>query len=108
EIAKESNDIHEIVEEAIEHVSLIMEDRDGVLKTHFKATRTTVLLNDVHFTNVLVNVLDNAIKYSPERPIIDVFTENVKDYVIIKIKDKGAGMSKTAQKRIFEKFYREH
>jgi two-component system phosphate regulon sensor histidine kinase PhoR len=108
DISKESLDIHEIIEEAIEHVNLIVEDRQGTVETHFKAKRSTVLLNDVHFTNVLVNVLDNAIKYSPERPKIDVYTENVKDFVIIKIKDQGSGMSKTAQKRIFEKFYREH
>jgi two-component system phosphate regulon sensor histidine kinase PhoR len=108
EINKESMDIHEIVEEAIEHVNLIIEDREGTITTHFKATRTSVLLNDVHFTNVIVNVLDNAIKYSPEKPIIDVITENVKDFVIIKVKDHGQGMSKVAQKRIFEKFYREH
>ncbi len=108
EISKESTDIHEIIEEAIEHVNLIIEDREGVIETHFSAKRTTVLLNDVHFTNVLVNILDNAIKYSPERPKIDVFTENVKDFVIIRIKDQGAGMSKIAQKKIFEKFYREH
>ncbi|HLA55069.1 MAG TPA: HAMP domain-containing sensor histidine kinase [Flavobacterium sp.] len=108
EISKESNDIHEIIEEAIEHVNLIIEDRQGTIETHFNAKRTTVLLNDVHFTNVLVNILDNAIKYSPERPVIDVYTENVKDVVIIRIKDQGAGMGKTAQKRIFEKFYREH
>jgi two-component system phosphate regulon sensor histidine kinase PhoR len=57
---------------------------------------------------VLVNILDNAIKYSPEAPKIDILTENVKDFVIIKIKDKGSGMSRVAQKRIFEKFYREH
>ncbi len=108
EISKESNDIHEAIEEAIEHVNLIIEDRQGTIQTHFGAKRTTVLLNDVHFTNVLVNVLDNAIKYSPEHPKIDIYTENVKDFVIIKIKDQGAGMSKVAQKRIFEKFYREH
>ena len=108
EISKETNNIHEIIDEAIEHVNLIVEDRNGIITTHFDAGRTTVLLNDVHFTNVIVNVLDNAIKYSPEIPIIDVYTENVKDFVIIKIKDQGAGMSKVAQKRIFEKFYREH
>ncbi|RZJ27842.1 MAG: HAMP domain-containing histidine kinase [Flavobacterium sp.] len=108
EISKESTNIHDIVEEAIEHVNLIIEDRHGTITTHFNAKRTTVLLNDVHFTNVLVNVLDNAIKYSPEAPRIDVYTENVKDFVIIKIKDQGSGMSKAAQKRIFEKFYREH
>ncbi|MFZ4679474.1 MAG: sensor histidine kinase, partial [Flavobacterium sp.] len=82
--------------------------RNGTITTHFDANRTSVLLNDVHFTNVIVNILDNAIKYSPEEPVIDIYTENVKDFVIIKIKDQGSGMSKAAQKRIFEKFYREH
>jgi two-component system phosphate regulon sensor histidine kinase PhoR len=108
EINKKSNNIHEIIEEAIEHVSLIIEDRSGIITKHFNATRTTVLLNDIHFTNVIVNILDNAIKYSPENPAIDIHTENVNDFIIIKIKDQGAGMGKVAQKRIFEKFYREH
>ncbi|OYU80361.1 MAG: two-component sensor histidine kinase [Flavobacterium sp. BFFFF1] len=108
EINKESYDINEIIEDAAEHVNLIIEDRGGIINMDLQAKRTTVLLNDVHFTNVIVNILDNAIKYSPDAPIINVHTENVKDFVIIKIKDKGSGMSKTAQKRIFEKFYREH
>lgn len=108
EISKESSNIHDMIEDAIEHVNLIIEDRGGEIITHLNATRTTVLLNDMHFTNVLVNVLDNAIKYTPDVPLVEVFTENVKDFVIIKIKDNGAGMSKIAQKKIFEKFYREH
>ena len=108
DISKDSNNIHDIIEDAIEHVNLIIEDRQGKIKKHLEANRTTVLLNDMHFTNVIVNVLDNAIKYSPETPIIDIYTENIKDFVIIKIKDQGIGMSKVAQKRIFEKFYREH
>jgi two-component system phosphate regulon sensor histidine kinase PhoR len=108
EINKEPADINEIIGDAIEHVSLIIESREGEITTHFNAARTTALVNDVHFINVLVNILDNAIKYSPNKPIIDVYTENVKDLLIIKIKDQGAGMSKVAQKRIFEKFYREH
>ena len=108
DISKESIDIHEIIEDAIEHINLIIEDRNGTINKHLEAKRTTVLLNDVHFTNVIVNILDNAIKYSPENPLIDIYTENIKDFIIIKIKDQGAGMSKVAQKRIFEKFYREH
>ena len=108
DINKESNNIHEIIEDAIEHVNLILENKNGMITTHFDASRTSVLLNDVHFTNVIVNILDNAIKYSPNEPVIDIQTENVKDFVIIKIKDQGSGMSKAAQKRIFEKFYREH
>jgi two-component system, OmpR family, phosphate regulon sensor histidine kinase PhoR len=108
DISKEATNIHEIIEDAIEHVSLIIEDRNGIISQNFNATRNSVLLNDVHFTNVIVNILDNAIKYSPENPIINITTENIKDFIIVKIKDQGSGMSKTAQKRIFEKFYREH
>jgi two-component system phosphate regulon sensor histidine kinase PhoR len=108
DIEKEPTDVMEVLENAIEHVGLIIEDREGGITTHFDADRTTILLNESHFTNVLVNVLDNAIKYSPEKPIIDVYTENVKDYILIKIQDQGSGMSKAAQKRVFEKFYREH
>jgi two-component system phosphate regulon sensor histidine kinase PhoR len=108
DINKESANIHDIIVDAIEHVNLIVDDRNGTITTHFDANRSSVLLNDVHFTNVIVNILDNAIKYSPEEPVIDIYTENVKDFVIVKIKDQGSGMSKVAQKRIFEKFYREH
>jgi two-component system phosphate regulon sensor histidine kinase PhoR len=107
-ILKESNNIEEIINDAIDHVNLILEDRNGIIETNFNASRTTVLINDVHFTNVIVNILENAIKYSPNVPEINVYTENVKDFVIIKVKDNGLGMSKVAQKRVFEKFYREH
>ena len=108
DISKENNNIHEIIEEAIEHVNLILEDREGTITKHFGANRTSVLLSDVHFTNVIVNILDNAIKYSPEKPVITIYTENINDFIIVKIKDNGTGMGKIAQKRIFEKFYREH
>ena len=108
DIVKEPHNIHEIIEDAIEHVNLILADREGTIISHFNALRNTVLINDVHFTNVIVNILENAIKYSPNVPEIEICTENIKDMIIIKIKDKGLGMSKAAQKRIFEKFYREH
>ncbi|WP_310377565.1 HAMP domain-containing sensor histidine kinase [Flavobacterium sp.] len=107
-ISKESTDVQGIINDAIEHVNLILEDRQGTITTHFQANRTSVLLNEVYFTNVVVNILENAIKYSPDIPVIEVFTENIKDIIIIKIKDNGIGMSKVAQKRVFEKFYREH
>lgn len=108
DITKEPNDIHDIIDEAVEHIGLIIEDREGKITTNLEATRTTALLNDSHFTNVIVNVLDNAIKYSVEKPIINIHTENLRDFILIKIKDNGIGMSKSAQKRVFEKFFREH
>lgn len=108
EITKEPIDIHKIIEHAIDHVKLILDDRQGKIITTFAANRKVALLNDVHFTNIIVNIIDNAIKYSTKDPVIEIVTENVKDFVIIKIKDNGIGMSKIVQKRIFEKFYREH
>ena len=108
DIKKENHNVHEIVEEAIEHVSLIVEDREGSIKTHFNAQKTSALLNDIHFTNVLVNILENAVKYTQDKPTIEVFTENIKNFIVIKIKDNGIGISKTAQKKVFDKFYREH
>ncbi|WCM42372.1 HAMP domain-containing histidine kinase [Flavobacterium sp. CBA20B-1] len=108
DIPKEKVELTEVLEVAIDHVSLLIEDREGELNTHFNTTRDTVLINPTHFTSVFVNILDNAIKYSPNAPVIDIYTENVKDTIIVRIKDKGAGMSKAATKKIFDKFYREH
>ncbi len=108
DISKDRIDVHEIVGDAIAHVELIVQDRGGYIETHLDAPRTEVLANEMHFTNVIVNILDNAIKYSPEAPKIDVFTEVAKNFIIIKVQDQGSGMSKAVLKRVFEKFYREH
>ncbi len=108
DISKDRVDIHDLVHDAITHVSLIVADRGGYIKTHFGANRTEVLANEMHFTNVIVNILDNAVKYSIESPKIDVYTEVVKNSVVIKVKDQGAGMSKGVLNKVFEKFYREH
>jgi len=107
-LTKERVKLHEIIEDSITHVSLLVEDRGGYIKTHLGALKSTVLANESHLTNVVVNLLDNAIKYSEETPKIDVYTENVKSSIILKIRDQGMGMSKLVQKKIFDKFYREH
>lgn len=108
DIDKEAMDVHKVIETALEHVSLIITDRGGEARLHLQARRHDALLNEFHFTSVIVNILDNAIKYSALEPQIDIYTENIKDFILIKIQDQGVGMSKVAQKRIFEKFYREH
>ncbi len=100
--------LHEIIEEAMTHVSLIVEDRGGYIHHHFEAMKSSVLGNELHLTNVVVNILDNAIKYSEGAPEIEIWTENVKNNIVVKIQDHGIGMSKSVQKKIFEKFYREH
>ena len=108
DITKDRVDAHELIHKAISHVELIILDRGGYIHTNLDAQRTEILASAMHFGNVLVNILDNAIKYSPEAPKIDVSTELVQNYIIIKIADQGAGMSKAVLKKVFEKFYREH
>ncbi|PZD79556.1 sensor histidine kinase KdpD [Mesonia sp. K7] len=108
DIKKERVKLHDLVNDAITHVELIVEDRGGYIQTHFAALKSSILANDFHFSNVIVNMLDNAVKYTDGEPKIDIYTENVKNYIILKIRDQGKGMSKLAQKKIFEKFYREH
>jgi two-component system phosphate regulon sensor histidine kinase PhoR len=60
-----------------------------------------------HLNNLVSNLLDNAIKYSPESPDITVETWNVDRGIIMAVEDKGIGMSKSIQSRIFERFYRQ-
>ena len=107
-ISKDRVELHDLIIDAITHVALIVEDRQGYIKTFLNADKSSVLANETHFTNVIVNILDNAIKYSPDAPKIEVYTENIGNNIILKIKDHGSGMSKAAVKRVFEKFYREH
>lgn len=108
EIKKEKVDIHDLIEDAITHISLIIENKEGYVKKHFNASRSEVLGNDFHMNNVLINILDNAVKYSnDEAPKIDIYTEVVGSNIIIKIQDQGIGMNKVALKKIFDKFYRE-
>lgn len=107
-INKDRVKLHDLIEDAITHVSLLVEDKEGYIKTNLKAVNNSVLANETHFTNVIVNILDNAIKYSPNAPKIDVYTENVGTSILLKIKDQGSGMNKGVAKRVFEKFYREH
>ncbi|WP_232827433.1 sensor histidine kinase [Winogradskyella aurantiaca] len=107
-ISKERLKLHDLIEDAVTHVQLIVEDRKGYINLHLDAAKSSVLANETHFTNVIVNMLDNAIKYSDDEPNIDVYTENIGNNILMRIVDQGNGMSKQVQKRVFEKFYREH
>ncbi len=107
-IKKERQELHSLINEAIGHVQLIVENRNGYIKAHLEAEHCAILANESHFVSVLVNILDNAIKYSAESPKIDVYSENIRNYIIVRIQDQGNGMSKAVQKKIFNKFYREH
>jgi len=100
--------LHEIIQQAVENISLQVEKKDGIVKEELKATKPIVEGDLTHLSNIINNLLDNANKYSPEKPEILVQTRNVSNGVEVIIKDNGIGMSKEARKHIFDKFYRVH
>ncbi|WP_314334125.1 sensor histidine kinase [Capnocytophaga sputigena] len=108
QLEREPLDVHDLITNAITHVQVMLNERGGVIHTHLLADNSDISANESHLTNVFINVIENAIKYSPEAPIIDIYTENIKNRILIRIKDKGQGMSKQGAKYIFDKFYREH
>ena len=105
-IEKTKQDINEIIDLAISHVSLIVENNNGNIITEKDADNSMVIGNETHLINVMVNILDNAIKYNDNSPEIFIKTLNIGSRVRIEIKDNGIGMSKAVQSKIFEKFYR--
>jgi two-component system phosphate regulon sensor histidine kinase PhoR len=107
DLEKGKVNLHDIIEDAITHVSLIVEHKGGYIKTHLNALNSSVYGSNIHLTNIIVNIIDNAIKYTEDAPEIDIYTENEGNHIILKVVDKGIGMSKVVQKKIFEKFYRE-
>ncbi|WP_299013717.1 HAMP domain-containing sensor histidine kinase [uncultured Polaribacter sp.] len=107
DLSKETIDLHDIIEDAISHVNLLVQSREGSITVHFKAVVAELPGNQFHLTNVIVNMLENAIKYSNNAPQIEVYTESTNKFFVFKIKDNGIGMSKAVQKQVFDKFYRE-
>ncbi|OJW79505.1 MAG: hypothetical protein BGO69_12285 [Bacteroidetes bacterium 46-16] len=101
-------DAHELIAKVTDNLSLQIQDKNGSLNLKLGAAKHIVQADEVHFSNVIFNLLDNAIKYSKDNLHIDVETLNSGGMLAIKIKDNGIGMNKETQSRIFEKFYRAH
>jgi len=99
-------DVHEIINNAINNTQLLIAQRKGTINTYLKAQKHKFLADKVHLTNIVFNLIDNAIKYSREVPEINITTYNTAEGIMIEIKDNGIGISKENQRKIFDKFYR--
>jgi two-component system, OmpR family, phosphate regulon sensor histidine kinase PhoR len=99
-------DIHTIIEKTVENFDLQIRNRNGFIKTDLQAPNSLSLVDEIHFLNSLSNLIDNAIKYSKDKPEIFISTRNNKKGLLLVIEDKGIGISKENLKRIFDKFYR--
>jgi len=101
-------DLHDIIRQAARNATLQVEKKNGTVSTNLKAKVHMIEGDMTHISNIINNLLENANKYSPEKPEISVHTRNVPNGVEVIIQDKGIGMSKEARKHIFDKFYRVH
>lgn len=103
---KETN-VRELIKKISQSFTLIINERNGTLIQNFKAEKYFVKIDEFHFSNMLVNLLDNANKYSPEVPQITITTRNEGNWYVVEISDKGMGMDTVNENKIFEKFFRE-
>jgi signal transduction histidine kinase len=98
--------MHEIISEVVKNIGIQVEIKDGQIITEFHAANPTILIDKVHMTNVITNLLDNANKYTPIKPRITISTHNDDNGLIVSVEDNGIGISKSNQKKIFDKLYR--
>jgi two-component system phosphate regulon sensor histidine kinase PhoR len=102
---KEVN-VHELITKIVESFEITIKERGGDLKSHFCAKDFIVKADQAHLTNVITNLLDNAEKYSLNKPQIKIGTYNDSHGVVISVEDKGIGISPENQRHIFKNLYR--
>ena len=99
-------DVNEMVTTVLDSMELKLQKHHVVANLNLKAENAVIEADELHFSNVLYNLIDNAIKYSPEVPEITISTYNKNNQVVISVADKGIGMNRDQQAKIFEQFYR--
>jgi two-component system phosphate regulon sensor histidine kinase PhoR len=99
---------NQVISSSLANFDLVLKEKNGKAKLILNAKNDCIEADEQHFTNLLNNLIDNAIKYSKDEPDITITTLNTSRNFIVRIEDKGIGMSRESVKRIFEKFYRAH
>ncbi len=102
----EDVNLHDVIKKTVAGFELILDSNDGKIDVSLKARNPTIKGDRMHLTNVFFNLIDNAIKYSKNKPEILVSTVDYKNGLHIRVKDNGIGMTREQQKHVFENFYR--
>jgi two-component system phosphate regulon sensor histidine kinase PhoR len=105
-LENENIDLHELISQSIKSFGLIIREHNGELTSNLNAEKFEILGDKIHITNTIHNLIDNAIKYSSENPIVKIETHNHKGFIEISVRDNGIGIPTESQKHIFDKFYR--
>lgn len=105
-LKKAEIEMREIISTVIQNFKLQVENQHGTIMMNDESNEDTVMGDKVHLLNVVTNLVDNAIKYSPEKPEIVIRMWNSDGLFRFSVKDKGIGISKEDQKKVFDRFYR--
>ncbi len=105
-LKKKLVDLHALIQQVADMNAPLLLSHQGALNLHLDATQSQVAVDEVHLSNVLNNLLDNAIKYSPDDPQVDILTRSDNEGLHIFVSDKGIGMQKEVFLSVFEPFYR--
>ena len=107
-LKKSTIEIHEILQEVKDNFEFNQEDKGGCITMHLNADDDALRADEVHISNVLYNLIDNAIKYCETVPQIEISTRNDQKFLIIDIADNGIGIPREDINQIFDKFFRVH
>jgi two-component system phosphate regulon sensor histidine kinase PhoR len=105
-LKNEKLDVHELIREAVQNASVALQERQGLISLALNSPSSWILADRLHFTNVLFNLIDNAIKYSANIPQLEIVTGNLNRHIFVEVRDNGIGISAENQKKIFHQFYR--
>lgn len=105
-LKRENADLHQLIQEAVKNISMSLSSKQGVIELKLNATNSVASVDKLHITNVIYNLLDNAIKYTSATPSIVITTKNQADQLLISVQDNGIGISSENQRKIFHRFYR--
>jgi two-component system phosphate regulon sensor histidine kinase PhoR len=100
--------VHDVITKVVDGFKLQLQDKGGKIELLLNAANDLIFADETHFTNMVNNLVDNAVKYSKEHLLIQITTHSTTKNLVIRFADNGIGMSKETVKRIFEKFYRAH
>jgi two-component system phosphate regulon sensor histidine kinase PhoR len=99
-------DFHQLIHDALNCLTIQIENKQGQIKSDLEAKQFILSGDKTHLSNALCNLIENALKYSKEQPQLFIQTANDNQHLIIKVTDKGIGIEKEYQKKVFEKFFR--
>lgn len=105
-LQKTELDLHQLIHDCLKCISVQIENKQGNLTLELNATEYILAGDKLHLSNALCNLIDNAIKYSKEKPELTIKTMNEDGMLILVVSDRGIGIEEEYREKVFDKFFR--